>query len=58
MLGSARHYLDFTLEKLLDLFELTCFLEFKMNVTVYTPFMLQSCHNLGKGEVLEGKPVA
>ena len=58
MLDSACHYLDFTLGKLLDLFELTHFLVFKMNVTIHVLLVLQSCHNLGKGEVLEGKPVA
>lgn len=58
MLDSVYHCLDFTVGKSLDLFELTHFLVFKINVTIHALLVLQSCHNLGKGEILEGKPVA
>lgn len=58
MLDSVYHCLNSTVGKSLDLFELTHFLVFKMNVTIHALLVLQSCHNLGKGEILEGKPVA
>ena len=56
MLDSVYHCLDFSVGKSLDLFELTHFLVFK--ITIHTLLVLQNCHHLGKGEVLEGKPVA